>query len=70
MNTELANKSLEESVQQVDDRVADPYEERLIEPAVCPICFAVFKYGRWQWAPWWPVDAHQEICPACQSFAR
>jgi hypothetical protein len=70
MKTELANISLEESVQQVDERLADPYEERLIEPTVCPICFAVFKRSRWQWAAWWPIDAHQKICPACQSFAR
>ena len=70
MNTELANKFLEESVQQVDEPVTDPDEERLIEPAVCPICFAVFQHGRWQWAARWPMDARQKICPACQWFSR
>ncbi len=33
---------------------------------MCPVCNAVFKDGRWQWLESWPVNAHREICQACQ----
>lgn len=46
----------------------DPYKIRhkLREPSVCPVCKAVFRDGRWQWAQSWPADAHQELCQACR----
>lgn len=34
------------------------------EPTLCPQCGAVFHKGRWQWATR-PVDAHEQLCPAC-----
>lgn len=36
------------------------------EPTVCPVCSAVFKGGRWQWAEAWPVDSHRQVCEACR----
>jgi NMD protein affecting ribosome stability and mRNA decay len=48
-------------------RVEDPYRAttRPPEPAVCPVCEAVFNSGRWRWAKV-PDDAHEQECPACQ----
>ena len=62
MNTQFATNTEEKR-----ERVPDPYEAtpEPIEPALCPICFAVFKEGRWQWAAWWPINAHKQLCPAC-----
>lgn len=50
------------------ERVHDPYKlsGKPLEPSVCPVCRAVFKHGRWQWSEFWPQDAHQETCQACQ----
>jgi hypothetical protein len=49
------------------ERVHDPYKttHKLPEPSVCPVCNAVFKDGRWQWADSWPAEAHKETCQAC-----
>ena len=46
----------------------DPYKSRrkLREPSVCPVCKAVFRAGRWQWADAYPLDAHEEMCQACR----
>jgi hypothetical protein len=51
----------------IHEHIHDPYKVRrkLPEPSVCPVCFAVFKQGRWQWADSWPLDSHREICQAC-----
>jgi hypothetical protein len=65
MNTELANQSQERRDRGIHEHIPDPYKANLIEPAVCPICFAVFKDGQWQWAARWPIDAHQHVCQAC-----
>jgi hypothetical protein len=65
MKAAPAETAHEESIHQIDEGVPDPYKANLIEPAVCPICFAVFKEGRWQWAAWWPIDSHQRVCQAC-----
>jgi hypothetical protein len=65
MKAAPAENAHEESIHQIDENVPDPYKANLIEPAVCPICFAVFKDGRWQWAARWPIDAHQRVCQAC-----
>jgi hypothetical protein len=45
----------------------DPYKPagKYPEPTVCPVCSAVFKGGRWQWADAWPMDSHWQICEAC-----
>ncbi len=50
------------------ERVHDPYKSsaKPKEPSVCPVCHAVFQAGRWQWLEYWPLDAHREICQACQ----
>jgi NMD protein affecting ribosome stability and mRNA decay len=51
----------------IHERVHDPYKtkSKLREPTVCPVCNAVFKEGRWQWADSWPIDAHRQTCQAC-----
>lgn len=38
------------------------------EPTVCPICYAVFKGGRWQWLDSWPLEARKETCQACRQI--
>lgn len=45
----------------------DPYHSKLklTEPTVCPECNAVYSHGRWSWQNA-PVDAQQQLCPACQ----
>lgn len=58
-------------LQILDDPVHDPYHERekLLEPAVCTDCGAVYHEGRWQWiAP--PVHALQARCAACRRIAE
>jgi NMD protein affecting ribosome stability and mRNA decay len=52
----------------LQERVHDPYKTRqkLPEPTVCPVCNAVYRSGRWQWADAWPMDAHTELCQACR----
>jgi NMD protein affecting ribosome stability and mRNA decay len=51
----------------IQERVHDPYKTKSkpSEPSVCPVCHAVFKDGRWQWADSWPIDAHTKTCQAC-----
>ena len=46
----------------------DPYKSRrkLREPSVCPVCKAVFRAGRWQWADHYPADSAEEMCQACR----
>jgi hypothetical protein len=45
----------------------DPYKtkSKLSEPAFCPVCKAVFRKGRWEWADSWPADANEITCQAC-----
>lgn len=52
----------------IHERVHDPYKfkHKLPEPCVCPVCHAIFRDGRWQWAESWPVGSHRELCQACQ----
>ena len=51
----------------IHERVHDPYKTKSKppEPTVCPVCNAVFKAGRWEWADSWPIDAHRQTCQAC-----
>ncbi len=50
----------------IRERVHDPYKTRLklAEPTACPKCGAVYRDGRWSWAPS-PEGANQELCQAC-----
>lgn len=51
----------------LDDPIHDPYHERekLVEPAVCSDCGAVYHQGRWQWiTP--SAKAHPTRCAACR----
>lgn len=52
----------------MDERHPDPYRRRqkLPEPSVCPVCHAVCRDGRWQWAKSWPENAHEQLCQACR----
>jgi hypothetical protein len=45
----------------------DPYQAKgkYAEPAVCRVCGAVYRGGRWQWSDA-PPGAHEATCPACQ----
>jgi hypothetical protein len=65
MKKELTNQFLERKDRLIHEHVHDPYRTKPKIPAVCPICFAVFRGGRWQWAAWWSINAHHQICPAC-----
>jgi NMD protein affecting ribosome stability and mRNA decay len=51
----------------IHERIHDPYKTKSKPPeiSVCPVCFAVFKGGRWQWAAFWPIKAHRQTCQAC-----
>jgi len=51
----------------IHERVHDPYKttSKPTQPTICPICYALFKDGRWQWAESWPINAHKQICQAC-----
>ncbi len=48
----------------IRERVHDPYQlrEKPSDPTVCRECGAIFRRGRWDWAPA-PVDAHVTLCP-------
>lgn len=50
-----------------EDHILDPYsrKEKLADGTSCPQCHAVYKAGRWQWAPK-PAESHEELCPACR----
>ena len=50
--------------------VHDTYKSRgkLPEPTLCPRCGAVYRRGKWTWAPR-PARAHQTICPAWSPMA-
>ena len=52
----------------LQEHIHDPYKTRRkpSEPSVCPVCNAVYRNGRWQWADAWPMDAHLELCQACR----
>jgi hypothetical protein len=49
------------------ERIHDTYKtkRKLPEPTVCPICYAVFQEGHWQWVNSWPIDAQRHTCQAC-----
>lgn len=38
---------------------------KLPDPTACSSCGAVYRAGRWTWAPV-PADAHPTLCPACR----
>lgn len=67
MRTKTATPAPERTDRLLHEHVHDPYKtkRKLPEPSVCPVCNAVFKDGRWQWAESWPMDAHKETCQAC-----
>lgn len=48
--------------------VRNPYDTslELSQPAVCPMCHAVFFRGRWHWRESWPADARNHDCEACR----
>jgi hypothetical protein len=50
METQLENRSPYRRDPLIHERIHDPYKtkSKLPEPAVCPICYAVFKAGPWQ----------------------
>lgn len=50
-----------------DETVDDPYHLRgkLVEPAVCGDCGALYHDGHWQWISA-PANAHQTRCAACK----
>lgn len=51
----------------IHERIHDPYKTKSKPPelSVCPVCHAIFKGGRWQWADSWPINAHEQTCQAC-----
>jgi NMD protein affecting ribosome stability and mRNA decay len=53
-----------------DERGSDSYSLRgkLLQPAVCPTCGAVYHEGRWQWLPR-PPGAREVLCAACHRIA-
>ncbi len=67
METERRNRTAGRMDRLIQERVHDPYKTKSKppEPTVCPVCYAVFKEGRWQWADSWPIDAHRQTCQAC-----
>jgi len=67
METPLENRPPYRRDRLIHERVHDPYKtkSKLPEPTVCPICYAIFKEGRWQWANSWPIDAQRHTCQAC-----
>jgi hypothetical protein len=48
----------------------DPYKRqaKLREPTVCPVCGAVYREGRWQWAAR-VSGAEEVVCSACHRIA-
>ena len=57
------------------DRVLESLEKdvyglkgKLADPTACRDCGAVYRKGRWTWAPA-PADAAQTRCPACRRIA-
>lgn len=48
------------------DHILDTYKRtaKLVEPAVCPQCGAVYHQARWQWAAR-PEGAKEALCQAC-----
>ncbi len=51
----------------LQELVHDPYKTRrkLGDSTICPVCKAIYRDGRWQWADSWPIDAREETCRAC-----
>ena len=54
--------------QLLQEVVHDSYQLRrkLREPARCPECRAIYRDGRWAWAPLAAGPAQRVRCPACQ----
>lgn len=50
------------------EHIHDPYKtgHKFPQPAVCPVCHAVYLGGRWHWSEHWPSDAHSHLCEACR----
>jgi hypothetical protein len=67
METERQNRTAGRMERLIHERVHDPYKTKSKppEPTVCPVCYAVFKDGRWKWADSWPIDAHRQTRQAC-----
>jgi len=68
MNTQTFTVAPSRRDRLVREQNHDPYKtkSKLREPTVCPVCNAVYRDGRWQWADSWPVDSKQALCQACQ----
>ena len=68
MTTQIPSLGVPRRDRLLQEHIHDPYKTRSkpIEPVVCPICKAVFKHGRWQWADRGPVDSEQVMCEACR----
>jgi hypothetical protein len=68
METQRENRIPYRKDRLIHERIHDPYKMRgkLLESTVCPICYAVFKEGHWQWASSWPIEAHRHTCQACR----
>jgi len=47
-------------------RRVDPYKHpgKLVGPANCPQCGAIYRSGRWQWGPR-ATDGQETVCQAC-----
>ena len=50
-----------------EDHIPDPYQltQKLSDRTVCRQCGAVYRRGRWQWAPR-PEEASDALCSACR----
>jgi len=68
MNTQTFTVAHSRRDRLVREHIHDPYKtkSKLPEPTVCPVCNAVYRDGRWQWADSWPADSRQTLCQACQ----
>ena len=68
MNTQINAVAPSRRDRLVREHIHDPYKtkSKYPEPTVCPVCNAVYRDGRWQWADSWPADSRQALCQACQ----
>jgi NMD protein affecting ribosome stability and mRNA decay len=50
-----------------EDHIPDPYQlpRKLSDHTICRQCGAVYRHGRWQWAPR-PEKASEALCSACR----
>jgi hypothetical protein len=64
---EIENRTPPRIDRLIHERIHDPYKTKSKPPeiTVCPVCYAVFKGGRWQWIASWPFNAHRRTCQAC-----